>query len=56
MKIESELKASHETRPGALVQEKYAMVLKYNDVTVRHVPKSLSKITHFIGNPDNISP
>ena len=42
MKIESELNASHEARSGALV-------------TVRHVSKSLSKITYFIGNPEEIS-
>ena len=30
---------------------KYAMALKYNDVTVRHVPKSLSKITYFYRKP-----
>ena len=28
VKIESELKAIYETRPGALAQDKYAMVLK----------------------------
>ena len=37
---------SHKTRPSALVQDKYAMALKYSDVTVGHVPKYLSKITY----------
>ena len=55
VKVESELKARHEIRPGALLQDKYAMVLKYNDVTVGHVPKTLSKTTYFIGNPEELS-
>ena len=46
-KIESELKARHQTIPGALVQDKYAMVLKYNGVTDAHVQKYLSKIIYF---------
>ena len=46
-KVNSELKACHETRPGALVEDKYAMALKHKDVTVGHVTKVLSKITHF---------
>ena len=54
-KIKSELKASHERRPGALVQDMYAMVLKCNDETDAHVPKSLSKITYFVENPEKIS-
>ena len=36
-KIGSELKASHETRPGTLRKIKYAMALNYNDVTVEHM-------------------
>ena len=51
VKIESELKASHEVRAGAFVQEKYVIALKYHDVTVLHVPKSLSKITYFYRKP-----
>ena len=50
-KIESELNANHETRLGALVQEKYAIALKYNDVTVEHVPKSLSKMKFLSKTP-----
>ena len=53
--MESKLKAIYETRPGPLVQDKHAIVLKYNDVAVAHVPKSLSKIIYFIGNPEKIS-
>ena len=45
--VGSELTVCKETRPGALVEDKYAMALKYGDVTVGHVPKFLSKITYF---------
>ena len=55
VKIKSKLKANHETRLVALAQDNYAIVLKYNDVTVAHGPKSLSKIICFIGNPEEIS-
>ena len=43
----SKLKPCHEKRPSALVEDKYAMALKFNDTTVGHVPKFLSKITYF---------
>ena len=46
-KIGSKLKPSHKKRPSALVEDKYAMVLKFYDTTVGHVPKFLSKITYF---------
>ena len=46
-KIGSESKAIHETRPGAIVLDKYAMVVRFNDVFVGHVPKFLSKKTSF---------
>ena len=39
--------AQYETRPGALVQDKYAIALKQKDVIVGHIPKFLSKITYF---------
>ena len=45
--IGSKLKAQYETRPGALVQDKYAIALKQKDVIVGHIPKFLSKITYF---------
>ena len=46
-KTGSKLKPCHEKRPSALVEDKYAMALKFNDTTVGHVPKFLSKITYF---------
>ena len=54
VKIESELKASHEIGASKFVQDKYVMALKYNDLTVLPIPKSLSKISYFIGNPGEI--
>ena len=36
-KIGKKLNASQETRPASLVQDKYAMVLKFNDVSIRFV-------------------
>ena len=45
--IGSKLTAQYETRPGALVQDKYAIVLEQKDVIVGHIPKFLSKITYF---------
>ena len=45
--VDSKLTVCHETRPGALVEDKYAMALKYSDVTAAHLPKFLSKITYF---------
>ena len=39
--------AQYETRPGALVQDKYAIALKQKNVIVGHIPKFLSKITYF---------
>lgn len=53
-KIGRKLKASHETRPGSLVRDKYVIVLNYNGVVVTHVSKSISKTTYFIGNPEEI--
>ena len=38
-KVDSELKICHKTRPGALVEDKYIMVLKHKDVNVEHVQK-----------------
>ena len=46
-KTGSKLKPCHEKRPSALVEDKYAMALKFNDTTVGHVLKFLSKITYF---------
>ena len=47
IKTESKLKPCHEKWPSALVEDKYAMALKFNDTTAGHVPKFLSEITHF---------
>ena len=54
MKIESELKGSHEIGASKLIQDKYVMALKYNDLTILPIPKPLSKISCFIGNPGEI--
>ena len=43
--IGRKLTAQYETRPGALVQDKYAIALKQKGVIVGHIPKFLSKIT-----------
>ena len=45
--IGSKLTAQYKTRPGPLVQAKYAIALKQKDVIVGHIPKFLSKITYF---------
>ena len=45
-KTESMLKPCQEKRPSALIEDKYAMALKFNVTTVGHVPKFLSKITY----------
>ena len=42
-KIGSELNAFHEARPCALLPDKYAMAVRFNDVTVEHVPKFYRK-------------
>ena len=46
-KTGSKLKPCYEKRPSALIKDKYVMALKFNDTTVGHVPKFLSKITYF---------
>ena len=46
-KIGKELNVRQETRPAALVRNEYVMVLKFNDVSVGHVAKFLSKIYYF---------
>ena len=46
-KTGSKLKPCHEKRPSALVEDKYAMALKFNDTIVGHVPKLLSEIRYF---------
>ena len=36
-----------DTRPAALVEDKYAIAVKHDEQTVGHVPKFLSKLTFF---------
>lgn len=46
-KTGSELKAIHKTRPGILKQDKYALAVRSNDVTVEHEPKIFIEINVF---------
>ena len=46
-KVDSELKGWHKTRPGALVEHQYSIVLKHKDMNVRHVTNFLSEIIYF---------
>jgi len=34
-----------ETRPGALVEDRYAIAIQHDEETIEHVPKFLSKYT-----------
>ena len=45
--IESILTIEPEKRPGALVEDRYAIAIISNNQTVGHVPKFLSKLTFF---------
>ena len=45
--IGSVLKSEPEKRPGALVEDKYAITIISNNQTVGHVPKFLLKLTFF---------
>ena len=45
--IGSILTSEPEKRPGALVEDKYAIAIISNNQTVGHVPKFLSKLTFF---------
>ena len=45
--IESILTSEPEKRPGALVEDRYAIAIISNNLTVAHVPKFLSKLTFF---------
>ena len=45
--IGSILTSELEKRPGALVEDKYAIAIISNNQTVGHVPKFLSKLTFF---------
>ena len=48
-KTGSKLKPCHEKRPSALIEDKYAMALKFNETTVGHAEKFLSKILLKLG-------
>ena len=45
--IGARLTTALETRPGALLDDKYAIAVINNEKTVRHVPKFLTKLTFF---------
>ena len=45
--IGARLTTALETRPGALVDDKYAIAVINNEKTVGHVPKFLTKLTFF---------
>ena len=45
--IGSILTSEPEKRPGAVVEDKYVIVIISNNQTVGHVPKFLSKLTFF---------
>ena len=46
-KIGARLTTVPETRPGALVEDKYAIAVINNGKTVGYVPKFLKKLTHY---------
>ena len=45
-KIKNELKPINETRPGSLLQDKYAIAVRFNDVNVGQVSTFLSRIMY----------
>ena len=45
--IRSILTSEPEKRPGALIEDKYAIAIISNNQTIGHVPKLLSKLTFF---------
>ena len=45
--VGAKLKTAPDTRPAALVEDKYAIAVKHDEQTVGHVPKFLSKLTFF---------
>ena len=45
--VEAKLNTAPETKPTALVEDKYTIVVKHDEQTVGHVPKFLSKLTFF---------
>ena len=45
--VGAKLNTARDTRPAALVEDKYAIAVKHDEQTVGHVPKFLSKLTFF---------
>ena len=45
--VEAKLNTAPDTRPAALVEDKYAIAVKHDEQRVGHVPKFLSKLTFF---------
>ena len=45
--VGAKLNIAPDTRPAALVEDKYAIAVKHDEQTVGHVPKFLSKLTFF---------
>ena len=45
--VGAKLSTAPDTRPAALVEDKYAIAVKHDEQTVGHVPKFLSKLTFF---------
>ena len=46
--VDSVLTVKHEVDPQSLIHDKFAIALVKNDpVTVGHIPKFMSKLTHF---------
>ena len=45
--VGAKLNTAPDTRPAALVEDKYAIAVKHDEQTVGHVPKFLSKLTFF---------
>ena len=45
--VGAKLHTAPDTRPAALVEDKYAIAVKHDEQTVGHVPKFLSKLTFF---------
>ena len=45
--VGAKLNTAPDTRPAALVEDKYTIAVKHDEQTVGHVPKFLSKLTFF---------
>ena len=48
-KVGTQLKVAPETRPGAFVEDRYAITMQFEDKTVGHVPKFQKRIEgHYV--------